>query len=1051
SSDASNKVAVDNTGKVSVAANAAPGSYTITATSTADATKKASAAITVTVAPAVNNVTVNPSTASILLGGSKQLTATVDAVGGAATTVTWTSSDASNKVAVDNTGKVSVAANAAPGSYTITATSTADATKKASAAITVTVAPAVNSVAVSPSTASILPGGSKQLTATVNAVGGAATTVTWSSSDASNKVVVDNTGKVTVAANAVPGSYTITATSTADATKKASAAITVTVAPAVNSVAVSPSTASILPGNSKQLAATVDAVGGAATTVTWSSSDTSNKVAVDNTGKVTVAANAAPGVYTVTATSTADATKKGTATIMVTAALSYSIDEITDQSLAALTQGYHSGTQETRPITITNTGTGDLVNLSVTLSGKNAHDFVTTHPSTNLTSGTATSFDIHAKDNLPSGTYTATATIAADHMTPVTFTVTQSVNLPSVPANPQSLVAVDGDHQVTLNWNTVTEATYYNIYMATTSGQFTDAEYTTATSSTHIVKNLTNGTTYYFVVKAGNEGGLSAASNEVSVTPSTIPGEPTNVRVTAGDGLATVTFTAPTDNGGIPITGYEVIVSPGNVVVTGTTSPITITGLTNGTSYSFTVVAINAAGKRSTSSAESNTIIPRAESNNNSNSDSSQPSSPTVPVNTNTSVDILVNGKVENAGTATTSKRNDQNVTTVIVDQKKLEDKLETEGQGAIVTIPVGSNSDVVIGELNGQMIKSMESKQALVAIKTDQATYTIPAQQIQIDAISEQLGKSIVLQDIKIQIEIATPTADAVKVVEDAAVKGTFTLVAPPLDFTIKAIYGNTSVEVSKFNAYVERTIAIPAGIDPSKITTGVVVGPDGSVRHVPTKIVKIDGKYYAQINSLTNSTYSVVWHPVEFLDVVNHWAKDAINDMGSRMVIDGTGNGLFSPDRDITRAEFAAILVRGLGLKLENNSTVFSDVKTSDWSSSAINTAYAYQLISGFEDGKFRPNDKITREQAMTILSRAMAITGLKATLSTRSEDISLRSFEDASNVSGWAQSSVADSVQAGLISGRSTTELAPKSFISRAEVATIIQRLLQKSGLI
>ncbi|WP_286155023.1 S-layer homology domain-containing protein, partial [Bacillus sp. FJAT-27264] len=885
----------------------------------------------------------------------------------------------------------------------------------------------------------------------VDVVGGAATTVTWSSSDASNKVAVDNTGKVTVAANAAPGVYTVTATSTADATKKASATITVTVAPAVNSVTVSPSTASILPGGSKQLTAAVDVVGGAATTVTWSSSDASNKVAVDNTGKVTVAANAAPGSYTITATSTADATKKASAAITVTAALSYSVDAITDQSLAALTQGYHPGTQETRPITITNTGTGDLVNLSVTLSGKNANDFVTTHPASNLTSGTATNFDIHAKDNLPSGTYTATITIAADHMTPVTFTVTQSVNLASVPANPQSLVAVDGDHQVTLNWNTVTGATYYNIYMATTSGQFTEVEATTVTSSTHIVKNLTNGTTYYFVVKAGNEGGLSAASNEVSVTPSTIPGEPTNVTVVAGDGIAIVTFRAPIENGGIPITGYEVIVSPGNVVVTGATSPITLTGLTNGTSYSFTVVAINAAGKRSTASAESNTIIPRAESSNNGNSDSSQPSSPTVPVNTNTSVDILVNGKVENAGTATTSKRNDQSITTIIIDQKKLEDKLEAEGQGVIVTIPVSAKSDVVIGELNGQMIKSMESKQALVAIKTDQATYTIPAQQIQIDAISEKLGKAIVLQDIKVQIEIATPTADAVKVVEDAAVKGTFTLVVPPLEFTIKAIYENTSVEVSKFNAYVERTIAIPAGVDPNKITTGVVIGPDGSVRHVPTKIVQIDGNYYAQINSLTNSTYSVVWHPVEFLDVVNHWAKDAINDMGSRMVIDGTGSSLFSPDRDITRAEFAAILVRGLGLKLEDSSSVFSDVKTSDWSSSAINTAYAYQLISGFEDGTFRPNDKITREQAMTILSRAMTITGLKATLSTQSEDTTLRSFGDAANVSGWAQSSVAGSVQAGLISGRSATELAPKSFISRAEVATIIQRLLQKSGLI
>jgi len=549
-------------------------------------------------------------------------------------------------------------------------------------------------------------------------------------------------------------------------------------------------------------------------------------------------------------------------------------------------------------------------------------------------------------------------------------------------------------------------------------------------------------------VKAGNAGGLGAMSNEASMTPATVPAAPTNLTAIAGDGQATITFTAPTDNGGSPITGYEVTAAPGNVVVSGSSSPIVVTGLSNWTSYTFTVKAINAAGI-SISSADSNSVVPRSSSS--GESDTPELPASTTPETTDSGVDILINGKVENAGTAATSKRNDQSVRTIFVDQKKLEDKLAAEGQGAVVTIPVSAKSDVVIGELNGQMVKSMESKQAVVAIKTDQATYTIPAQQIQIGDIADKLGKSVALQDIKVQIEIAAPTADTWKVVENAAANGTFTIMVPPLDFTIRATYGNTSVEVSKFNAYVERTITIPAGVDPNKITTGVVVEPDGTVRHVPTKVVIIDGKYYAQINSLTNSTYSVVWHPLEFLDVANHWAKDSVNDMGSRMVIDGTGGNLFSPDRDITRAEFAAILVRGLGLKPEKGSTAFTDVKTSDWFSSAIDTAYAYQLIKGFEDGTFRPNDKITREQAMMILSRAMTITGLKAKLSAQSEEAALRPFEDASNVSGWALGSVADSVQAGLVSGRTAAELAPKASITRAEVAAIVQRLLQTSGLI
>ncbi|MDF2717304.1 MAG: S-layer protein, partial [Paenibacillus sp.] len=274
---------------------------------------------------------------------------------------------------------------------------------------------------------------------------------------------------------------------------------------------------------------------------------------------------------------------------------------------------------------------------------------------------------------------------------------------------------------------------------------------------------------------------------------------------------------------------------------------------------------------------------------------------------------------------------------------------------------------------------------------------------------------------------------------------------VVPPLDFTVKGVYGDTVFEVERFNAYVERTIAIPDGVNPNNITTGVIVDPDGTVRHVPTKVVVIDGKYYAKINSLSNSTYTVVWHPLEFSDAADHWAKSAVNDMGSRMVIEGTGNGIFNPDRDITRAEFAAIIVRGLGLKLEKGAVPFPDVKAADWYGSAVKTAYSHQLINGFEDGTFRPNDNITREQAVAIIAKAMTITGLKAKLPVQAADAAFRSYRDTADVSGWAKSGLADCLQAGIVSGRGSSELAPKASITRAEVAVIVQRLLQKSELI
>ncbi|QTH43761.1 S-layer homology domain-containing protein [Cohnella sp. LGH] len=589
-----------------------------------------------------------------------------------------------------------------------------------------------------------------------------------------------------------------------------------------------------------------------------------------------------------------------------------------------------------------------------------------------------------------------------------------------------------------------------------------------ATSSTYPVPTSATGTAYYFVeVTNTNDNATGTKIAKVQSSKATVvveagvPTAPTNVTAVAGDGRATISFTPSSNDGGSPIAKYIVTSQPDGITAEGTGSPITITGLTNGTSYTFTVKAINSAGSSAASDASS-AVVPRAPSG--GNGDGSGGGSGSGSGGTGSSganggkgnsneeaVIVLVNGKEENAGTAITGKRNEQTLLTIAVDQKKLDDKLAAEGQGAVVTIPVKSKSDVIIGELNGQMVKNMENKEAVLVLQTGHATYTIPAHEINIDAIFAQLGKPANLADIKVRIEISASRAEKIKLAENAAEKGTFSLVMPPLEFDITAVYGNQTVNVTKFNAYVERTVAIPDGIDPNKITTGVVIESDGSVRHVPTQVTKNGARYFAKINSLTNSTYAIVWNPIEFSDVGKHWAKSAVNDMGSRMVIDGTGGGKFTPNRDITRAEFAAILVRGLGLKPENGVTAFSDVKASDWYSGVINTAYAYQLIDGFQDGTFRPKDKITREQAMLILSKAMVLTGLADTLSVPSADAVLSPYGDASKVAKWAQSGAAGSVQAGIVTGRSADTLAPKANMTRAEVAAIVQRLLQKSELI
>ena len=129
-----------------------------------------------------------------------------------------------------------------------------------------------------------------------------------------------------------------------------------------------------------------------------------------------------------------------------------------------------------------------------------------------------------------------------------------------------------------------------------------------------------------------------------------------------------------------------------------------------------------------------------------------------------------------------------------------------------------------------------------------------------------------------------------------------------------------------------------------------------------MPTIMIAIDGKYYAKINSLTNSTYSVIWSPKAFKDVENHWAKEDVNNMGSRLIINGVGDGNFEPDRDITRGEFATIVVKALGMmKPGTGKKAFTDVAKTDLHYDAVSIAYEYGIITGYGDGSFGQRTKL------------------------------------------------------------------------------------------
>jgi uncharacterized protein (TIGR02145 family) len=264
---------------------------------------------------------------------------------------------------------------------------------------------------------------------------------------------------------------------------------------------------------------------------------------------------------------------------------------------------------------------------------------VTSTPSSFTASGSSSPIVVTGLTNGTAYTFTVKATNAAGSS--VASSASTAVTPKTVPGAPTSPVATAGNAQVTVTYTAPvsTGGSAITGYTATSSpGGITS----TGTGLSRTVTGLTNGTAYTFTVVATNAAGNSVASTaSTAVTPKTVPGAPTSPVATVGNAQASVAFTAPASDGGSDITSYTVTSSPGSITATGSSSPIVVTGLTNGTSYTFTVVATNAAGNSGPSSISDPVIYIVV------------PGSPTSPVATasNAQASVAFTAPTNNGGT----------------------------------------------------------------------------------------------------------------------------------------------------------------------------------------------------------------------------------------------------------------------------------------------------------------------------------------------------------------------------------------------------------------
>jgi len=665
--------------------------------------------------------------------------------------------------------------------------------------------------------------------------------------------------------------------------------------------------------------------------------------------------------------------------------------------------------------------------------------------------------------------------------------------LREVPDAPTGLAVKEvGDGYILIDWEDQPLATGYRVYASLTSSEYpganatvTDSVYAdaaiTVTDSVYTAAGLTNGTRYYFTVTAFNESGESDSSTEVSAVPG-LPVCTVNFDSQGGSAMAPQSVTCG-DSAALPAPdpvreGYQ------------------FAGWYTDEDYTQSYGFEAAVTGDITLHAKWEAAPPEEEEDpdegpdpggedpdegsgpggeapgNGPDSGGEDPDDGSAPgseegaapeAEGTVGVELWIDGQREPAGRLKIVKENGATVATMSIDMERLPSFNEADAAGGTITLPFDVEMDTVVGALQGHQVKQMEQREMTIEIRTNEIRYAIPASQIKVDRLAEQWGESVRLEDIAIRIQVAPSSPELRQIAERAAASGSFALVVPPVSFTITAEHEGRTTEVTGFEVMVERLLRIPDNVDPGEVTTAVVIGPDGRLRHVPTRIEQIDGSYYARVNSLTNSDYTLIRHHAAFEDVEHHWSKQIVNDLGGRLVISGYGDGRFHPERAITRGEFAMIVARALGFggvesetAAEVAAAVFADVDPTNPFSGAIRESVIRGLISGYPNGEFRPAERITREQAMVVIARALELINLRdAAHQADNADADglarLAAFEDGDQVSDWARQHVAELLHSGVVSGRSATRLAPASEVTRAEAAAMIHRLLRTTELI
>ncbi len=241
-----------------------------------------------------------------------------------------------------------------------------------------------------------------------------------------------------------------------------------------------------------------------------------------------------------------------------------------------------------------------------------------------------------------------------------------------------------------------------------------------------------------------------------------------------------------------------------------------------------------------------------------------------------------------------------------------------------------------------------------------------------------------------------------------------------------------------------------------PLETTREILNNPYNFFYKEDTKLIDVKQQLFNKTLYITNPSdinlkYKIYRNKVEFDDVDNNWAKEYITKLGSRNIVNGYDDNEFKPDNNMTRAEFAKICSYMLGYTKTKNNTIndnYDDIINNAWYYDSVQKILSYDLMQGFEDGSFRPNDKITREQAAVVIGRVLDV--LTDNDIANYVSTSGANFEDDDSIT-WSYPYIYYMTDNNIINGYEDNTFRPNNYIKRSEVSKIITEALNTVHLI